>query len=140
MCFPRNFARMNSSEYFWTTASGKLSINKALTHLCLMFSFRNCQKQKQPPEVFYRKSALKNLAIFTRKDLCWSLFLITFQTWSNETLLKRDFNTNVFQWIFWNILKHLFYGAPPVAASAENIRSILSDLSELVPIVWTEPS
>ena len=33
--------------------------------------------QKQPPEVFYLKKAfLKNFALFTRKHLCWSLFLI----------------------------------------------------------------
>ena len=28
---------------------------------------------KQPP-VFYKKAALKNFAIFTRKHLCWRLF------------------------------------------------------------------
>ena len=30
--------------------------------------------QKQPPEVFYEKSVLKNLAKFTGKHLCQSLF------------------------------------------------------------------
>ena len=32
--------------------------------------------QKQLLEVFYKKAVLKNLAIFTGKHLCWSLFLI----------------------------------------------------------------
>ena len=32
--------------------------------------------QKQPSEVFYKKAVIKNLEIFTRKDLCWSFFLI----------------------------------------------------------------
>ena len=35
--------------------------------------------QKQPPEMFYKKAVLKNLAIFARrkgKHLCWSPFLI----------------------------------------------------------------
>ena len=32
---------------------------------------------KQPPEVFYKKAALKNFKLFTGKHLCWSLFLIT---------------------------------------------------------------
>ena len=31
--------------------------------------------QKQPPEVFYKKGALKNFAKFTGKHLCQSLFL-----------------------------------------------------------------
>ena len=30
--------------------------------------------QKQPPKMFSKKIVLKNFAIFTGKDLCWSLF------------------------------------------------------------------
>ena len=41
----------------------------------------------------YRKIALKNLAIFTEKHLCWSQFLIGFRV---ETLLKSDPNRGVF--------------------------------------------
>ena len=37
--------------------------------------------QKQPPEVFYKKSVPKNFPIFTGKHLCWSLFLIKLQAW-----------------------------------------------------------
>ena len=33
---------------------------------------------KQPPEVFYQKS-FKNFAVFTGKQLYWSLFLIKLQ-------------------------------------------------------------
>ena len=36
--------------------------------------------QKQPPEMFYKKAALQNFAIFTGKHLYWSLFLIKFKT------------------------------------------------------------
>ena len=32
--------------------------------------------QEHPPEVFYKKAVVKNLAIFTEKNLCWSLYLI----------------------------------------------------------------
>ena len=35
--------------------------------------------QKQPPELFFKKSVLKNFANLTRKHLCWSLFLIKLQ-------------------------------------------------------------
>ena len=52
-------------------------------------------QQKQPPEVFYRKTALKNFAIFTGKHLCWSL------------ILKRDSNTDVFLLILRNFEEQL---------------------------------
>ena len=45
--------------------------------------------QKQPPEVLYKKAALKNFAIFAGKHLCWSLFLIKLQAYrksGTETL------------------------------------------------------
>ena len=32
-----------------------------------------CLTQKQPPEVFYKKSVFKNFPNFTEKHLCWSL-------------------------------------------------------------------
>ena len=42
--------------------------------------------QKQPPEVFCKKSVLKNFVNFIGKHLCWSHF---------STLLKRDSNADV---------------------------------------------
>ena len=30
--------------------------------------------QMQPPEVFYKQPVLKHFAVFTEKQLCWSLF------------------------------------------------------------------
>ena len=58
-----------------------------------MFKMNN---KKQPPEVFYKKSVLKNVLIFTGKHLCWSLFLIKLQALRSATLLKRDSNTGVY--------------------------------------------
>ena len=61
---------------------------------------------------------LKNVANFTGKQLCWSIFLIELQA----VLLKRDSNTDVFLWnsqnfqehnlrsandCFWNLFFHL---------------------------------
>ena len=37
-------------------------------------SFGVNQNQKQPLELFYKKAILKNFAIFTGKQLCWSMF------------------------------------------------------------------
>ena len=43
-----------------------------------------------------KKSVIKNFASFTRKHLCWSLFLIKLQSWSPAFLLKRDSNRAIF--------------------------------------------
>ena len=50
------------------------------------------KQQNQPPEVFCKKGVLKNFAIFTGKDLCWSLFLIKFLCLSeaDQSLLKKE--------------------------------------------------
>ena len=47
--------------------------------------------------VLYKKEAvLKKFAIFTGKQICWSLFLIKLQVFRPATLLKRDSNAGVF--------------------------------------------
>ena len=45
---------------------------------------------RQRLQMFFKMGVLKNFAIFTGKQLCWNLFLIT------ATLLKRDSNTSIF--------------------------------------------
>ena len=59
--------------------------------------------QKQPPEVFHKKSCFQIFAIITRKHLCFSLFFIKLQTFRPATLLKRDSNTGVF--LLWDFCK-----------------------------------
>ena len=44
---------------------------KKLTNI--LIEFHHFILQKQPPEVFCKKGALKKFAIFTEKHLCWSL-------------------------------------------------------------------
>ena len=51
---------------------------------------------KQPPEVFYKKGVLINLAKFTEKHQCQSLFLIKLQAEVCKFIKKGDFDTNVF--------------------------------------------
>ena len=58
-----------------------------------MFTINN---KKQLPEVFYKKTVLKNFSIFTGKYLCWNLFLIKLGVFRSTTLLKRDFNAGIF--------------------------------------------
>ena len=68
-----------------------------LTTSYLWLCYLNCTVwKKQPPKVFCKKkSVLKNLAIFTGKNLCWSLLLIRLQAFKRATLFKRDLNTGV---------------------------------------------
>ena len=46
--------------------------------------------------MFFRLDILKNFAIFTKKEIYWSLFSIKFQAFTPATLLKTDSNTGVF--------------------------------------------
>ena len=48
-----------------------------------------CNFKKQPPEVFYEKTVLKNCAILTRKHLCWSVFLMSWQAYTFNNIKKR---------------------------------------------------
>ena len=52
-------------------------------------------RQKQPPEVFYKKGVLKNFTEFTVKQLCWSLFFskVSGQTDSNTGVFLRILRT-----------------------------------------------
>ena len=66
-----------STSFSWTITSYLISLH----NWCFPVKFTSFLKQeKVPPEVFCKKGALKNFAIFTGKHLCWSL-------------LKRDPNT-----------------------------------------------
>ena len=49
--------------------------------------------QKQPLEVFYKKSAPKNLAKFTEKHLWWSVFLKELQA-SGLHFIKKELQHN----------------------------------------------
>ena len=53
-------------------------------------------------QIFFRTGVLKIFANFTRKRLCWSLFLIKLPAWRPVTLLKRDSNIGVFLWHLQN--------------------------------------
>ena len=58
--------------------------------------------QEQPPEVFYKKGALKNFTKSTGKHLCQSLFFNKVAVLRPATLLKKDSGAGVFLWILWN--------------------------------------
>ena len=56
-------------------------------------------KQKQPPEVFYKKAVLTNFETVTGKNLCWSLFLIKFQAFRPAILTKVETLTQVLSFV-----------------------------------------
>ena len=59
-------------------------------------------------EMFFKIGFLINLAIFTEKHLCWSLFLIKSQAFRPATLLKRD-STQVFSCEYSENSKNTFF-------------------------------
>ena len=71
-------------------------------------------------QMFFKIDVLKNFAKnFIGKLQCWSIFLIKLQAWRPAMLLKRDSNTDVFQWNLWDFWEYLFYRTPLVAASEQ---------------------
>ena len=67
---------------------------------------------------FFKLGVLNYLAIFTEKQLCWSLFLIKL-THKKNFLIKTP--TQVFSCVYCEILKNnFFYRTPVVAASGKN--------------------
>ena len=74
------------------------------------------QTQKQPPDVLYEKTTLKDFAIFTGKHLCWSLFLIKFGGGIQASIfIRKCFQRGVFpceysiaKFLRTSILKHIY--------------------------------
>ena len=82
-----------------------------LTHF--LYSLWSFQREKQPfADVL--QSVLKNFAIFTGKQLCWSLFLI-------KNFIKKRFQQRYFPVNIAKVLKTVFYRTPPVIASTKGI-------------------
>ena len=66
-----------------------------------------------------KKDVLKYFPNFTRKHLCWSLFLIKFQAFRPTTLLKWDSNTVVFLWNLRN-----FWGRPEILLKIDSNKGV----------------
>ena len=60
-------------------------------------------KQRQPPEVLYKKAVFKFFAKFTGKHLCWSLFLLKLQAQAHNFIKKilqhRCFPVNIVKFL-----------------------------------------
>ena len=74
----------------------------------IKFSKHTLYKQKQPPEVFYKKSVLRDFTKFTGKHLCQSLSFNKVAGLSSATLLKKRL-AQVFSCEFYEIFKNNFF-------------------------------
>ena len=83
--------------------------------------FINHLRRSSSLQIFSKIGVLKNFAIFTRKHLFCSLFLIKLQPFRPATLFKKDFNTSVFLWILRFFLRTAAYKTPLTGAS-DNIK------------------
>ena len=99
--------------------------------------------EKQPPDVLHKKASLKNVAIFTGKHLCWSLFLIKLQAFSYTTSFKKESNTTANITKRSNTLKQFFLKLLPnclsvfdhfIGLALKELRKILKRL--LLTVVW----
>ena len=68
--------------------------------------------QRQPPAVFY-----KNFAIFTGKQLCWSLLLLKLQAISPASLQKRGSNRGVLSCAHCDFFKNSFFYRTPLVVA-----------------------
>ena len=80
--------------------------------LCLFYYFFNFESMKfrsSLSQMSFKIEVFKNFAIFTRKHLCWSLFVTKLSAYKPATnLLKRDSNTSIFLLILLNFKNSLF--------------------------------
>ena len=91
------FSRNHPTLCFWLKReSRQMSNTEQLLH----------QTDNSHQRCSIKKAVLKNFAIFTVKQLRWSLFLITLPAFRPATLLERDSNTGAF--LLGNFLKNLF--------------------------------
>ena len=76
------------------------------------FKYKYQVSVKQPPEMFYKKSVLRNSTKFTGKHLCQSLFFNKVADLSPATLLKNRFWHRCFLVNFVKFLRTPFYRTP----------------------------
>ena len=93
-----------SSKYFFSVESGIYCWQPHRFLLRTSLKTR-VQPQKQPLKLFEKKGVLRNIANFTRKRLCWSLFLIELQAFRPATLLKET-PTQMFSCEIYKIFKN----------------------------------
>ena len=73
----------------------------------------NCYSRSSCLQMFFKIGLHKNIARFTGKHLCSSLFLIKLQIYSMKLSQTRDSGTDTFRWISQNFSLLVFYRTLP---------------------------
>ena len=87
--------------------------------MCLFLLFRGSQ-----PEVFCKKSVLRNFAKFTGKYLCHSLFFTKASGPRSSTLLKKETLAQVFSSEFRKHFKNTCSYRTPLLAASEQLEAL----------------
>ena len=82
---------------------------------------KQIRKRRIHREVFCKKGVLEIFTKFTGKTFVGVSFLIKLQASGLNLYSKRDSNTGVFPWIWWNFLRSLFLRTPLLAASVQKL-------------------
>ena len=61
---------------FLKNASGRLLVKTSYNHICFLYFLFSVKRQKQPPELVYKKSCSEKFCKIHRKTLCRLLFLM----------------------------------------------------------------
>ena len=71
-------------------------ISSSIPMLLVMLLAHVGKRSNSRSQMFSKTGVLKNFAIFTGKNLCWSLFLIKFQDWRPTFLFKKRLQRRCF--------------------------------------------
>ena len=93
-----NFRKFQGKQCFWSHCR----------HMFLLFQLLLLNTKSSRPEVFCKKSAIKNLAKLTGKYLCWILFFNKVAGLWPATILKKKLRHRFFAVNFAKFLRTSF--------------------------------
>ena len=115
ICFPMNFAKFQRTPFHRTSLNDCFStiqhflaenpvfffvfekMSCSISMFLVMLLAHVGKRSNSRSQMFSKTGVLKNLAIFTGKNLCWrSLFLIKFQDWRPTFLFKKRLQRRCF--------------------------------------------
>ena len=91
-----HYLGMNATLSYWSY----IDFYTLITYNCILTYTCNSDTVTGAEFISNRWSVIKNLANFTGKHLCWSLFFTKLQVFRPGTLLRRDSYTGFFLWNF----------------------------------------
>ena len=88
--------KMFCFSHLITRVSYETVFMEMLWRLCVSLLWVKSRSSRRKSSI--KRAILKSFAIFTEKQLCWSLFLKKLLAFRPAILLKRDTNTDAFLW------------------------------------------